>query len=969
MIFAAPAKPTVASSLCRKGFSRPENRNRKSPGLVWVGLALLLARTTALADITYTLQFDPASSSEAQQAANSVAVAAAFYNQYGSFNKHWNVYYNSGIPTAEANYSGYMGFGGPRNERVVFHESAHTFGMGTTTAYANLIAGGVWGGTYGNQAQFETYNDYTDGLHGDGHAIWPGGFNYDNEDGIVQRHWHTRIMAGIRADLGILSFTREARNELVHPGQTAELRVTSPVATSFQWSRNGVPLTNGGNTSGATSAVLRIANAQAANEGAYRCTVTGASETLSSRPRQLWVQSAQQLGQWNFDGNVTASVSTNHGTAFGSPAYTTGKIGSAIVLDGGDDYVQLPAGVGLAKDCTVATWVYWNGGGNWQRIFDFGTGVNQNMFLTPRSGSSTMRLAFKDSINGGNAEQQINTTALSIGQWVHLAVVLKGDYATLYVNGVAVGSVTNVQMNPIDFTATQNYIGKSQYADPLFSGRVDDFRIYNHALSGAAVWNLWGQSANQAPGFTADPILLPDATRGAAYAGQSLASFASDPEQQTLTFTKIAGPAWLSVAANGTLSGSPGIATEGTNIFVVRVKDPAGASSDAELRITVLAPPVNFAAGPLAHWNFNDPALGAAHGAALADSDGYTVWRIAATDKSGYGNHLTTWDHAWAGFNWSTNSPRGDYSIVAAGTYPAAYTWSARSLPPLANVEALALTNFTVEALFTATGSGFRTLLGRDARNASVTSPNNAALYFGLDDSHRPLLEFTDLNGQSMRLVATTAVLNNNTTWYHLAGVFNGTNLSLYLNGALIASTNKVMGPLANNTIGLSGGSGWHAGSWSVARGLWSGDHVDRWYGLIDEIAISGTALAPGAFVINSYNLWLGTYNLAGAPFDSDADSDGLINGAEYFLGTNPTNATSPARILTLSQDLLSVTYPFNRTASGVTGVIEWTTDLASGTWSSAGITYTTNFAPSQIRADFASAITNQLYLRLKLIR
>ena len=177
------------------------------------------------------------------------------------------------------------------------------------------------------------------------------------------------------------------------------------------------------------------------------------------------------------------------------------------------------------------------------------------------------------------------------------------------------------------------------------------------------------------------------------------------------------------------------------------------------------------------------------------------------------------------------------------------------------------------------------------------------------------------------------------------------------------------MGAMANHTVGLPSGPDWHAGGWTVARGIWNGDHTDRWFGLIDEIAISGKALAPGAFVINSYDLWLGAYNLTGAPFDVDSDNDGLINGAEYFLGTNPTNALSPNQILTLSEDLLSVTYPFNRTASGVTGIVEWTTDLSANNWSSTGVTYTTNSTPSEIQATFASAVTNQLYVRLKLIR
>ena len=68
-------------------------------------MALVILSSACLApalraDVTYTLQFNPASSPQAQQVANSVAAVAAFYNQHGSFNKHWNVYYNSGIPTA-----------------------------------------------------------------------------------------------------------------------------------------------------------------------------------------------------------------------------------------------------------------------------------------------------------------------------------------------------------------------------------------------------------------------------------------------------------------------------------------------------------------------------------------------------------------------------------------------------------------------------------------------------------------------------------------------------------------------------------------------------------------------------------------------------------------------------------------------------------------------------------------------------
>src|SRR5690606_10603224 len=107
------------------------------------------------------------------------------------------------------------------------------------------------------------------------------------------------------------------------------------------------------------------------------------------------------------------------------------------------------------------------------------------------------------------------------------------------------------------FPATNNYIGKSQYADPLFNGRVDDFRVYGKALAGAEIWSLWGQSVNAAPVFATETITLPSASSLEPYTGHSLTSFASDANSDALTFAKLHGPTWLTVAPNGVLSGRP----------------------------------------------------------------------------------------------------------------------------------------------------------------------------------------------------------------------------------------------------------------------------------------------------------------------------------------------------------------------------------------------------------------------------
>ncbi len=98
-----------------------------------------------------------------------------------------------------------------------------------------------------------------------------------------------------------------------------------------------------------------------------------------------------------------------------------------------------------------------------------------------------------------------------------------------------------------------------------------------------------GGVANNPPAFTSDPIAKPNANQGQSYAA-SLAGNATDPDADPLTFAKSAGPAWLSVAANGTLSGTPSATDVGLNSFTVSVSDGRGGSDTATLQINVNSP-------------------------------------------------------------------------------------------------------------------------------------------------------------------------------------------------------------------------------------------------------------------------------------------------------------------------------------------------------------------------------------------
>ena len=178
------------------------------------------------------------------------------------------------------------------------------------------------------------------------------------------------------------------------------------------------------------------------------------------------------------------------GTLVNGGTWVAGRSGNALALDGVNDYVSLPANVVAdLADFTIAAWVYWDASRNWARIFDFGNGTEHYMMLTPRSSSGRMR--FGITTNYGIGEQGIECPAMATGQWVHVAVTLSGSTGSLYVNGTLAGSNTAMRHSPFRLGATsQNWIGRSQYPDPYFNGKIDDFRIYRGALTTAEVLAL-----------------------------------------------------------------------------------------------------------------------------------------------------------------------------------------------------------------------------------------------------------------------------------------------------------------------------------------------------------------------------------------------------------------------------------------------------------------------------------------------
>jgi hypothetical protein len=157
------------------------------------------------------------------------------------------------------------------------------------------------------------------------------------------------------------------------------------------------------------------------------------------------------------------------------------QLGDSLALNGINQYVSLPNGVANAQ--TFAAVIKWNGGAAWQRIFDFGSGTNSYVFLTPLASTGFPRFTITSTGIGG--EQHLDgTAALPLNVWTHIAATTDGARGILYVNGVAVATNASMGLTASEIVPTHVWFGRSQFTnDPYFNGQISSIRIFGRALS------------------------------------------------------------------------------------------------------------------------------------------------------------------------------------------------------------------------------------------------------------------------------------------------------------------------------------------------------------------------------------------------------------------------------------------------------------------------------------------------------
>lgn len=267
------------------------------------------------------------------------------------------------------------------------------------------------------------------------------------------------------------------------------------------------PPGSGGSSTGGSAGSGGVAGRGMATGGA------GGGGGLGGTPADpdlvLWYKFDESTGATATDSSAASGGPRNGTLAVlgtgGAAGFTTiSKIGThALVLAGngtsGGGYVMLPSIYPLAPTAiTLAAWVFETSDADWQRVFDIGTGTTVQMFLATRENKdSNHDVRFVITTTGGTAEQFVQSNqVISLNAWHHLAVTLQAGSpytGTLYIDGAVAGTNAAMTLHPSDLgVTTQNYIGKSQYSnDPYMTGEIDDFRVYQRALTAAEVAALY----------------------------------------------------------------------------------------------------------------------------------------------------------------------------------------------------------------------------------------------------------------------------------------------------------------------------------------------------------------------------------------------------------------------------------------------------------------------------------------------
>ena len=614
-------------------------------------------------------------------------------------------------------------------------------------------------------------------------------------------------------------------------------------------------------------------------------------------------------------------------------------------------------------------WVFDRAGGN------AGVSYPGNAYYNPTGGPSP---------DGG----QFAYLTYGAGLYQTLSVPNEKTYAlTFYALATQLGASIDVKINgvPVSFVAGPLSIGVSSWAkytstpvalpageNTILFGRINNTGGGN---AGTGVY-IDGVSliSNSPPVFVA-PIIK----RPSLYATQpltaELSQNASDPDGDTLNFSKVDGPTWLTVTPTGSLSGTPPPSARGINLFTVSAIDGKGGEATATLHIEVknnLPEPVPQSVST--PWR---TPVSIELGALDADGDSIQSM-VAVPPKHGYISGTS---------NLLTYTPDASFSgmdsiafFVTDGYQSDLVANSGFGLPTAENVNYYGVTPSLAEQ----GGSGwvFDTVGG----NAGVGKPgsywgspegsveaspeggNFAVIQYGGGISQDVLM------GSGFAICAFYARANGEGTSIDIS--FAGSQLTFAQNPISVGTSWQ---KYTSDPFVVNGGSTQlvfgridNTGNGNAQSGVF-----------LDGISIAKTAsIAINIGSPTPFEEWKQTmfspHQLSNSDIVgdlSDPDQDKITNLIEYALRLNPLQATVTGITIEADADPLEITFSRARNASDITYRVEASNNLESDwnqIWTSDSVAYGGGENETElitIKDNFPLSTFSRRFLRLRITK
>jgi glucose/arabinose dehydrogenase/chitodextrinase len=479
-----------------------------------------------------------------------------------------------------------------------------------------------------------------------------------------------------------------------------------------------------------------------------------------------------QVAAYSFDEGAGTSVSDASGTgnagSIGTATWTnTGKYGNALSFNGSSARVTVTdsPSLRLTTGMTLEAWVNpTTVNAAWRDVIYKG---NDNYYLEATSSNSARPVG--GGTFGGNNGEVYGTANLAANTWTHLAATYDGTTLRFYFNGTQVSS--NARTGAIATSSGALSIGGDALYGQYFSGRIDDVRLYNRALTAAQIQTDMATPVGGAAPPDGQPPTAPTGlTATASSSTQVGLSWSAATDNVGVTqyriercqgagcsvFTEIA-------TATGTTYTDTGRSPSTAYSYRVRAQDAAlnlGPYSNTASATTLATSPTP--AGLVAAYSFNEGAgtsVTDASGTGNAGSIGTATW----TSTGKYGNALS--------FNGS----------------------SARVTVPDSSSLRLT-TGMTIEAWVnpTTVNAAWRDVIykGNDDYYLEATSSNGGRPVGGGT--------FGGVNGETYGTSNLAA-----TTWTHLAATYDGTTLRFFVNGTQVSSVAR-SGAIATSSGALS---------------------------------------------------------------------------------------------------------------------------------------------------------------------